>query len=641
MNMQVLAALIVAPLFVAAFAGVGGRILEFAGLAGKPSAFRRLPIAVALGFGVYSYLGYLLVWFVPLPALLILGLMVAGTLVGRRYLRDLSANFSELVGSLFRNRISPSFVVMAAISTGMLGLAALNALVPTRHGDALSGYMLTAKFIAAQGLGYMPYNPRYSLFPLGTEIVFSYSFPFGTELIAQFVDYFLGILLIAGIYEFANRYARPLYSFMAAIGFLLTEEVLYNWANGKVDIAATFTMLMGWSLLFLVSESANPRAIALSAFLIGTACNQKYTNWVFAPTFPVAVLLVKANWRRAVQPALLGVAIIGACMLPHFIRNTMYTGNPIAPLGRNIIPTTNVYLAHGDPVSAQYLVKRFQFLDVNALLQLPANMFLARDGEGWSRTALFPWLLFVGLLGCLFVFRSAREVRGVLIFGLFQLAIWLILAPHRALPMHARYLLPVTALLTAPAALGLQAFASRKLVLRAGLVTAFTFFFFLQGVWGIRSWRQHWRFVAGVQTEEQWQQIAQPDKGFTILHKLAPSLGPDRKLMIGANLYNLPFEKILFASTEEQFSRFRVVADTEKVALLRREHYRYYYHKHVFTTGSKYLEMPDWCKGLPVLDHVPGEQGYTVFEIPPEGNAENTLSMQTIAASNEQRASQN
>jgi hypothetical protein len=327
--------------------------------------------------------------------------------------------------------------------------------------------------------------------------------------------------------------------------------------------------------------------------------------------------------------------------VPHFIRNTLYTGNPIAPLARNLIPTSNVYLAHGDPGSAQYLVKRFQFVDLKAILDAPANLFLARDEEGLSRTALFSWVLFVGLLGCLLVFRSAKEVRGVLFFGLFQLAIWLTLAPHRALPMHARYLLPVTALLSAPAALGLQAFASRKVILRAGLVTAFTFVFFLQGVWGIRSWRQHWRFVAGVQTEEEWQRMTQPDKGYTILHKLAPSLGPRERLMIGANIYNLPFEKISFASTEEEFSNFRRTADGEKVALLRRENYRYYYHKHVFTTGAKFVEVPDWCKGLPVVDQFPGEQGYTVFEIPLESNGENTLSMQRIAASSEQRASEN
>src|SRR5262245_42232311 len=463
MNSQVVTALIVAPLFIAAFAGVGGRLLEYAGLAGKSDALRRLPVAVALGFSVYSYLGYILLWFAPLPAILIIGLMVAGILVGRRYLGDLSAGSGEIIHNLFRSRISPLFVLLALISTGTLGLAFLNALVPTRHGDALSGYMLTAKFIAAQGLGYIPYNPRYSLFPLGTEIVFSYSFPFGTELIAQFLDYCLGILLIAGIYEFASRFARPLFSFMAAIGFLLTEEVLYNWASGKVDIAATFTMVMGWSLLFLVSESANPRAIALSAFLIGTACNQKYTNWVFGPTFPIAMLFVKANWRRAVKPALLGVAVIAACMLPHFIRNTIYTGNPIAPLARNLIPTSNVYLAHGDPGSAQYLVKRFNGVNLKTILDFPASMFLAVDDEGLSRTGLFPWIVFLGLCGCLLIVRSAKEVRAVLFFGLLQLAIWLILAPHRALPMHARYLLPVTALLCVPAAFGLQALTSRRL----------------------------------------------------------------------------------------------------------------------------------------------------------------------------------
>src|SRR5262245_35798498 len=240
MNMQVVTALIVAPLFVAAFAGAGGRVLEYAGVAGKPGALSRVPIAVALGFSVYSYLGYLLVWFVPLPAILILGLMVAGILVGRRFLGDLWANFSESVVTLSRNRISPLFVLMGVISIGTLGLAFLNALVPTRHGDALSGYMFTAKYIASQGIGYNPYNPRYSLFPLGTEIVFSYSFPFGTELIAQFVDYFLGIFLIAGIYEFASRFARPISTFTAPIASLLTEEVPYHWATRPLDITATF-----------------------------------------------------------------------------------------------------------------------------------------------------------------------------------------------------------------------------------------------------------------------------------------------------------------------------------------------------------------------------------------------------------------
>jgi hypothetical protein len=135
--------------------------------------------------------------------------------------------------------------------------------------------------------------------------------------------------------------------------------------------------------------------------------------------------------------------------------------------------------------------------------------------------------------------------------------------------------------------------------------------------------------------------LTQPDKGYTILHKLAPSLGPGRKLMIGANLYNLPFEKISFASTEEEFLKFRRTDDSGKLALLRGENYRYYYHKHVFTTGAKYVETPDWCKDLPVLDRVPGEQGYTVFEIPPESSGEHTLSMQRIAASSEQRVSEN
>jgi hypothetical protein len=116
------------------FAGVGVACSSMQ--AWRQSGGPTAPIAVALAFPLF------LSW---LPARMVraasyyLGLMVAGFVVKRRYMGGLWANFSESVNC--SQPSPPLFVMVAAISTGTLGLAALSALVPTRHGDALSGYM--------------------------------------------------------------------------------------------------------------------------------------------------------------------------------------------------------------------------------------------------------------------------------------------------------------------------------------------------------------------------------------------------------------------------------------------------------------------------------------------------------------------
>ena len=210
------------------------------------------------------------------------------------------------------------------------------------------GYMFTARWLYRHGFAYSPYNPRYSLMPIHTELVYSLTFAFGTDLAAKVMDGFLGVLFLFGIYEFARRYASPLFSFLAAASMASMTAFVANWGNGKVDITSAFVLFSAFALLFSKSELGASRNLLWSSFLAGTACAQKYTNWIFVPSFFLALILIlraRGQRRTLGRLAAAGVVIV-LCLVPHFVRDVVLANNPVAPFAKGLFPTRNVYLGH-------------------------------------------------------------------------------------------------------------------------------------------------------------------------------------------------------------------------------------------------------------------------------------------------------
>ncbi len=290
MNPEVATALICGLALTAGFIGLGGRLLMLIGYVEQPAdALRLTPVAAAIGFAATSYVAFGLVAFGPPHAVLIALWSAFGCILGHRFLGLSIRQVGAAAPDLFRKLARPVPAACMALGGGYLVLASMNWLTPVKEGDALLGYMFTARWYYTHGLTLSPYNTLYALFPSNTELVFALSYAFGTDLIGKVLDGFLGVLLLGAVYEFARRYASPVASFLAAVSLGMMTEFVISWGVGKVDVLSSFTFVAGVSLLLLKGARLSAGGIAMAAFLIGTACAQKYTVWVFAPSIIVPI----------------------------------------------------------------------------------------------------------------------------------------------------------------------------------------------------------------------------------------------------------------------------------------------------------------------------------------------------------------
>lgn len=570
-------------LLVLAFIGVGGGLLCSRSPESEPTGcLRRAPVAAALGFSVYSYASYPVVAVRSPPAGLIVALTLIGIVIGGRYW---SATLRELLVWLrehSRAWKSPLVLGFGAMSVGLLILVGINWLTPPKEGDALQGYMFTARWLHRHAFAYSPYNPRYSLMPIATEIVYSLSFAFGTDLAAKVMDGLLGVLFLFGIYEFTRRYASPLFSFFAAASMAAMTSFVTNWANGKVDVTCGFVLFSAFSLLFWEPERLSTRNLGLSSFLVGTACAQKYSTWILVPAFLLAVVVIsRARRERCLRTKLLGSClVILLCLIPHFTRDIVLTNDPVAPFAKSVFPTKNVYLGH---TSDAIPTRAFD------IPKLPYLLFFAGDDS--RKPGPLPLLILVGIPAFLWAARKEREPKWILSVALFQLAVWV--AVRGSDWLVPRFLLAPVALLLVVSAVGLE-HLSRRCDVGRWLTTAMVAgVLFTLGLWDNRHFRESWRFVLGRESRAEWQARMVPHRGYPALHAIAPRMDKDHRLMIGASIYNLPEETLPYASTERELYDFGFLSEEGRRDYLIQNHFAFVYYR---GTG-----VPKWAEEARVV----------------------------------------
>ena len=603
MSGEVIIGLAGGALLVCAFIGIGGALLGRRAVGSAPAAtLARVPIAAALGFSAYSYASYPIVALGSPSALLVIAFALAGILVGRRFWLDVLREIRPWLRELSLSLRSPIALGFAAMSAGLGVLAAVNWLTPPKEGDALQGYMFTARWLNRHGFAYSPYNPRYSLMPIQTEILYSLSFALGTDLVAKVMDGLLGVLFLLGIYELARRYASPLFSVFAAASMASMTAFVTNWANGKVDITCAFVLFSAFSLLFRKPEGASKRDFWLASFLAGTACAEKYTSWILVPAFLLAVgVLARGRGERRVAAKVLAAgAVVFLCLIPHLARDIALTGDPVAPFAKSLFPTRNVYLGHAsDAITTR----------ASDIARMPYLLFF--DGDDARKPGPIPLLILVGVPAFVLLAPRRREVKWILIVTSFQLAFWI--AVRRGDWLVPRFLLAPLGLLLVVSAVGAERLARDSRGIRWAIAALIAFDLFTLGLWDNRHFRENWPFVAGRETREQWQARMVPHRGYPALHALAPALDASHRLMIGNAVYNLPEDKLPFSSTERELFEFRSLPEDRQGDYLRRNHFAYVYY-----AGD---DRPEWARGARVLSRV--KNWYVLYAIggEPSGSA--------------------
>lgn len=507
-----------------------------------------LPVSGATGFGVLSLAGYLfhsLIRPTPSSVGLLFGLSIA---IGWPVWIEVATRGWRFAVEGGRKKLSRAvWMVTLMLTAASVGLSLLKALTPPTEGDALQGYLFTGRWIAKEGLTYNPYNPRYSLMPAGTELVYAYTLGVGGDAAAKLADFWFGLMMVLLVYGLARRIATSHAAAGAAASLMVLPAFQDNWGNGKVDVTASFVFLSAFAVILAEPRSLSLRGVVVGSFLAGTACGQKYSFWIMTPAL-VAVVWMRCHREgrqnaTKLRLALVSCVVIALCLIPHFAKNVLWTGNPVAPFAKDLIPSRNIYLGHQSDAT-----------DASAMewLFFPWTVFFNQGHSPWLGP--FPPLLMLGL--CCFFSRERLSdgARDAVLAGAAALVFWL--AARQEEWLVPRFLLAPIALLLIAAAATVASKGKSRSWMRKAIIAGVAGLVLYFGIWNRRGWRYHWKYAVGLESRDSWQTWQAPHRGYPALHALGPRLRDRQRILIGSSLYNLPEDRLGFASTEAELEAF-------------------------------------------------------------------------------------
>jgi hypothetical protein len=283
-------------------------------------------LVLALGL-----LGITQPWFYGLLLLLGVGGLV---LLGR----DIVAE-PPLIGS------KPSLLTtLCGIALGILGVCTFVAALAPPAGlewDSLSYHLAAPKVYLLKGrIEYLPWD-HHSNFPFLLQMLYLLLLGVGSIASAKLCHWLCGMLLVLSVHTFAKRFLVAHHGEnIAPVAALITAAVpifLWEATTAYVDLAtALFTWLALYAVLLARSENAESPRLLLSAVLMGLALGTKYTvlgfwGMLLLGIAGAEVFIAKRITPEAVKRVALWAIVALAIGAPWYIKNVLYTGNPVYP----------------------------------------------------------------------------------------------------------------------------------------------------------------------------------------------------------------------------------------------------------------------------------------------------------------------
>lgn len=234
----------------------------------------------------------------------------------------------------------------------VLAVGILYALTPPIQSDGMR-YHLAAlqEFLRHGRIVTLPHN-AFSNFPFLVEMHFVFGLLVGRPEFSQLVHftYFVatGFLLRFWVGRVASGKLRRAND-RASSELALWAPALLHWANPAnaivaawpfIDQAVVFYWVAGFTVWTLVLHQRHPRQFVLLGVILAAALGSKYTSLAFCAVLVILTLvrelLGDARSLARMRPWLVtaGVAFAGAA--PWFLKNLLWTGNPLYPFGASL-----------------------------------------------------------------------------------------------------------------------------------------------------------------------------------------------------------------------------------------------------------------------------------------------------------------
>ena len=210
------------------------------------------------------------------------------------------------------------------------------------------------EFFLAGRIGALQHN-CYSYYPLGVEMLFM----FGMSLrggayegvyLAKLMHGVFGVLAVAGAFSALRRDEHEkTHGLFAGLILASTPGVLYLSWLAFVELSVVCYLMLAVLWVREWFKKTAWRAAVCVGICLGAACSMKYLSVGFVAA-PVLLVMLIASLRRGKRIAQIVLAALITLVLfsPWGVRNAVYTGNPVFPLGTSVFGP-----GHWSPQEAQ------------------------------------------------------------------------------------------------------------------------------------------------------------------------------------------------------------------------------------------------------------------------------------------------
>ncbi len=343
----------------------------------------------------------------------------------------------------------------------LLVLTLFTALAPPLRFDALVYHLtLPQTYLAAGRITYQPWL-IFGGMPQLTEMLYTWAISLGGVETAPVLGWGIGVLTVIGVGDWASHKISPQAGWGAMASFLGGLTLVTSLAIGYVDWLA---MLLGLSTLILLDQwrtNGRQKLLVWAGLCAGFAAGTKYTAGIIALGGLLVVFMQSprafSQWVRHGLwfgvPALAGV-------LPWLLKNFVFTGNPVYPLGfpAGAMNAVRLALYQSPPLMTHW--QNVIFLPWHATM-------LGVEGAGRFGTSIGPLLLGFGLLGWAgrrhHREESKRALSTTILLSLTGLVFWAVSSISASLAIQTRLYLVIFPALAVLAGAGLEALVHLQL----------------------------------------------------------------------------------------------------------------------------------------------------------------------------------
>lgn len=329
-------------------------------------------------------------------------------------------------------------------------------LFPPSFYDSMSYHLAVPNFYILKG-GMVPWPGNfYSNLPLNGEMIFMFSLLGGSVYIPKLISFASGIFILVLLFSWSRNFLKGKNRILPVILFLSIPQVSFLFSSSKTDIIGMLFLLSGARFFIGSLNSINDKKkLLLSGIFLGLAIGTKYIFAFYAAGFFISVIILKGICLKRKVFVLSFISLIILLTLsPWFVKNIVFTGNPVYPYMNEIFENKDWGPGQATELSG---VVRGGEKGIIEFLVYPFKIFFSPYKFGM--TAVWGLLFLVFLPALLFI---KKEKRLVLLTGLALIPI-ILMIPFGSVP---RYFLASFLFLSLPVSSGIEKSGEKSVLVR-------------------------------------------------------------------------------------------------------------------------------------------------------------------------------